>query len=54
MVYFTGLNDKNFDATFQIFPNPAKDQFHVNLTNTSLQNGSLDIYNSIGAFSTTH
>ena len=45
---FTGLNDKNFDATFQIFPNPATDQFHVNLTNNSLENGSMDIYNSVG------
>jgi hypothetical protein len=45
---FTGLNDKNFDATFQIFPNPATDQFHVNLTNNSLENGTMDIFNSIG------
>lgn len=45
---FTGLNDKNFDATFQIFPNPAKDQFQVSLTNNSRENGSMDIYNSIG------
>jgi hypothetical protein len=44
----TGLNDKNFDATFQIFPNPAKDNFNVNLSNPSNENGVIEIYNAIG------
>jgi hypothetical protein len=44
----TGLNDKNFDATFQIFPNPAKDYFEVNLSNTSNENGVIEIYNAVG------
>lgn len=44
----TGLNDKNFDATFQIFPNPAKDAFNVNLTNTSGETGVVYIYNAVG------
>ncbi|MCE3228088.1 MAG: secreted fungalysin-like metallopeptidase [Bacteroidetes bacterium] len=44
----TGLNDKNFEATFQIFPNPAKDNFNVNLSNPSNENGVIEIYNAIG------
>lgn len=44
----TGLNDKNFDATFQIFPNPAKDYFNVNLSNASNMVGNIAIYNSLG------
>jgi hypothetical protein len=44
----TGVNDKNFDATFQIFPNPAKDYFEVNLSNTSNENGVIEIYNAVG------
>lgn len=44
----TGLNDKNFDATFQIFPNPAKSAFSVNLTNAAGETGVVYIYNSIG------
>ncbi|MGZ4097820.1 MAG: T9SS type A sorting domain-containing protein [Bacteroidia bacterium] len=45
----TGLNDKNFEATFQIFPNPAKDYFNVNLTNAGNATGVIEIYNGIGA-----
>ncbi|MBA3663111.1 MAG: T9SS type A sorting domain-containing protein [Bacteroidetes bacterium] len=44
----TGLNDKNFDATFQIFPNPAKESFYVNLSNATHANGTIEIYNSLG------
>ncbi|MCW3077895.1 MAG: hypothetical protein JWO32_2504 [Bacteroidetes bacterium] len=44
----TGLTDKNFDATFQIFPNPAKDAFNVRLTNTENSNGTIEVFNSIG------
>lgn len=45
----TGLTDKNFEATFQIFPNPAKEYFNVNLTNATNANGVIEIFNSTGA-----
>jgi hypothetical protein len=44
----TGLNEKNFDASFQIFPNPAKDAFHVNLENSKGEMGTIEIYNATG------
>ncbi len=44
----TGLNDKNFDATFAIFPNPAKDAFNLKLSNNTNANGSVVIYNTVG------
>lgn len=44
----TGLNDKNFDATFQVFPNPAKDAFNVTLSNSNNENGTIVIYNAVG------
>ncbi|MBK9285192.1 MAG: T9SS type A sorting domain-containing protein [Sphingobacteriaceae bacterium] len=44
----TGLNEKNFDATFQIFPNPAKDAFHVNLYNNSNEDSFIEIYSVTG------
>jgi len=47
-VVITGLNDKNFDASFQIFPNPAKDYFDINLSNAHLANCTIEIYNSVG------
>ncbi|MBL7917951.1 MAG: T9SS type A sorting domain-containing protein [Bacteroidia bacterium] len=44
----TGLNDKNFEATFQIFPNPATNYFDLNLSNPSNENGTVLITNAIG------
>ncbi len=44
----TGLNEKNFDATFQIFPNPAKDAFNVKLNNPNNANGIIEIVNVTG------
>lgn len=44
-----GLTDNNLNATFQIFPNPAKDAFNINLTNTANVMCTVEIYNSIGA-----
>jgi hypothetical protein len=44
----TGLNEKNFDASFQIFPNPAKDAFHVNLENAKGEMGTIEIYSATG------
>lgn len=46
-----GLTDNNFNSTFQIFPNPAKDAFNINLTNTANVMCTVEIYNSIGALS---
>jgi hypothetical protein len=48
---YTGLNEKNFDATFQIFPNPAKDAFNVDLVNANNENGKIEIFNNIGQLS---
>lgn len=48
MALITGLNDKNFDATFAIFPNPAKDAFNVKLSNANNDNATVAIYNSVG------
>jgi hypothetical protein len=44
----TGLNDMNFDATFQIFPNPAQDAFKVRLSNNNSEHGTIIIYNAVG------
>ena len=44
----TGINEKNFDATFQIFPNPAKNDFNVNLSNPKNDKGTIEISNMLG------
>jgi hypothetical protein len=43
-----GLNDLNFDATFAIYPNPAKDHFNVKLTNLKNEECNIEIYNALG------
>jgi hypothetical protein len=43
-----GLNDQNFNATYQIYPNPAKDHFSVKLTNRQNSNCTVQIYNALG------
>ena len=45
----TGVNDLNFDATFSIFPNPAKNNFNVNLQNVNNANCKVEIVNAYGA-----
>ena len=49
----TGINDFNFDATFNIFPNPAKDFFNVSLHNENKKECKIEIMNSIGAVAET-
>ena len=44
----TGINNLNFDATFNVFPNPAKNTVNVNLHNASNANCVVEIYNSFG------
>lgn len=44
----TGINDLNFDASFNIFPNPAKDYVNVKLHNAVNANCKIQIVNSIG------
>lgn len=44
----TGLNDHNFEATFQIFPNPGSNFFVVNLSNFNNEICTIEIYNSAG------
>ncbi len=43
-----GINDLNFDATFNIFPNPAKDNFNVSLNNIINAHCTIEILNSLG------
>jgi hypothetical protein len=43
-----GLNDYNFDASYVIYPNPAKDHFSVKLSNTENSNCLINIYNAVG------
>lgn len=43
-----GINDLNFDATFSIFPNPAKDNFNVSLNNIINAHCTIEILNSLG------
>lgn len=45
----TGLNDLNFEATFSIFPNPAKSNFNVTLHNANNAICKMEIVNAIGA-----
>ncbi|MES2567409.1 MAG: T9SS type A sorting domain-containing protein [Bacteroidota bacterium] len=44
----TGINDANFDASFSIFPNPAKNNFNIKLNNATNDKCSVAIVNSIG------
>lgn len=43
-----GITDRNFDAEYAIYPNPAKDNFNLKLSNSSNQACSIEIYNSTG------
>lgn len=43
-----GLNDYNFDASFAIYPNPAKDNFNVKLSNGPGEICTIEIYNATG------
>ena len=43
-----GINDLNFDAAFNVFPNPAKNNFIVKLSNQLHVNCTIEIINSIG------
>lgn len=44
----TGVNDLNFDASFSIFPNPAKDHFSVKLSNATNEKCETEIFNAMG------
>ena len=43
-----GINDLNFDASFSIFPNPAKNDFNIRLYNATNANCSVEIINLMG------
>ena len=43
-----GINDLNFDASFTIFPNPAKDGVNVKLHNASNARCMIEIINPLG------
>lgn len=49
----TGINDLNFDASFSIYPNPAKDYFQVKLNNLNKAVCKVDIINSAGLLTQT-
>lgn len=50
-VITVGINEVNFDASFTMFPNPAKDNFSINLINSNNDKGSVEIYNQLGQLS---
>jgi hypothetical protein len=43
-----GINDLNFDATFNVFPNPAKDNVNVKLSNQHKALCTIEIIDAIG------
>lgn len=43
-----GVNDHNFDATFMIYPNPARDHFSVKLSNPEGANCEVQIFSGTG------
>jgi hypothetical protein len=44
----TGINEVNFDASFDMYPNPAAESFNIDLVNTNNDKGSVEIYNQLG------
>lgn len=49
----TGINDRNFEASFNVFPNPAKDNFTVQLSNVNNALAKVEIINAVGAVAKT-
>jgi hypothetical protein len=47
----TGVNDVNFGTAFNIFPNPAKNQFNVKLHNANNASCNVEIVNAYGEIS---
>lgn len=45
-----GITDRNFDADYAIYPNPAKDYFNVKLTNSAGLEGKIEIFSATGQF----
>lgn len=43
-----GINDRNFNSEYAIYPNPAKDNITVKLSNASNNNCAIEIYNLTG------
>lgn len=44
----TGINNINFDSSFSIFPNPAKNNVYVKLNNATNANCVIEIVNAMG------
>ena len=44
----TGINNVNFDASFNVFPNPAKNNVNVKLHNSTNANCTVEIINEVG------
>lgn len=49
----TGITDNNFDASFNVFPNPAKDNFTVQLSNVKNDAAKIEIINAVGSVAKT-
>jgi hypothetical protein len=49
----TGINDLNFDASFNVFPNPAKDVINIKLHNANNDLCKVEIINSVGQLAQT-
>lgn len=43
-----GINDENFETTFNIFPNPAKDKIYVKLSNPKNEYCKIEVLNTTG------
>lgn len=45
----TGINNINFETSFNIYPNPAKNNFNIKLQNVNNANCKLEIVNAFGS-----
>jgi len=43
-----GITDRNFDADYAVYPNPAKDHFSIKLSNNSNETCVVEIFNTSG------
>jgi hypothetical protein len=44
-----GIKDENFSETYSIYPNPAKTNFSLDLSNNSAENCNMCIFDATGA-----
>ncbi|MBL7917949.1 MAG: T9SS type A sorting domain-containing protein [Bacteroidia bacterium] len=42
------INEVNFEANFDMYPNPANENFSIHFNNGNNEEGSVEIYNELG------